>query len=72
MKINKTNILLPTDFSDNAWSAIVYAFKLYEEEDCAFYFLHSTKIKESGMSDKLLRVMNENTKKELIELTEMA
>jgi nucleotide-binding universal stress UspA family protein len=38
----KKNILLPTDFSDNAWSAMVYALKLYKDEYCTFYFLHST------------------------------
>lgn len=38
----KKNILLPTDFSDNAWSAVVYALKLYTNEYCTFYFLHST------------------------------
>lgn len=75
MKINKVNILLPTDFSDNAWSAIVYALKLYEEVECTFYFLHSTKLKASAMaiiSNKLLRVMNESAMKELLELKEMA
>jgi hypothetical protein len=25
-------ILLPTDFSDNAWNAIIYALKLYANE----------------------------------------
>lgn len=71
----KINILLPTDFSDNSWNAIVYALKLYSEEECAFYFLHSTKINVSRMaiiSDKFLKAMNENATKELIELKEMA
>lgn len=68
-------ILLPTDFSDNAWSAIVYALKLYEEEECTFYFLHSTKMKISTMtivSNKLLRVMNESAMKKLLDLKQMA
>jgi len=43
----KKNILLPTDFSDNAWSAVVYALKLYANEYCTFYFLHSTHIPNS-------------------------
>ncbi|WP_179006729.1 universal stress protein [Winogradskyella forsetii] len=37
----KKNILLPTDFSDNAWCAAVYALKLYANVECNFYFLHS-------------------------------
>ena len=71
----KKNILLPTDFSDNAWSAAVYALKLYEEEVCTFHFLHSSKMKisaMSNMSNKLMRVMEENAMKELSELKEMA
>lgn len=68
-------ILLPTDFSDNAWCATVYALKLYDKEECTFYFLHSYKIKVSTMSNlsnKLLRTMADNAKQELLELKEMA
>ncbi|WP_323789539.1 universal stress protein [Psychroserpens sp.] len=71
----KTNILLPTDFSDNAWSAAVYSLKFYAEEECTFYFLHSSKIKISSMSsisNKLSGIMAENAMKELNELKEMA
>ena len=71
----KTNILLPTDFSDNAWSAIVYALKLYANEVCAFYLLHSTMMRVSTMSNlsnKLLKTMNDNAMKELIKLKELA
>ncbi|WP_339627017.1 universal stress protein [uncultured Winogradskyella sp.] len=69
------NILLPTDFSDNAWSATVYALKLYKDQLCTFYFLHSSKLKMStmsSMSNKLIRVMAENAIKELTMLKEMA
>ncbi|MBT8245861.1 MAG: universal stress protein [Winogradskyella sp.] len=34
-------ILLPTDFSDNAWNAIVYALKLFKDEMCTFHILHT-------------------------------
>lgn len=33
-------ILLPTDFSDNAWNAIFTAVKLYTNVECRFYLLH--------------------------------
>ncbi|MBT8307743.1 MAG: universal stress protein [Maribacter sp.] len=33
-------ILVPTDFSENAWNAIKYGLKLYENIDCTFYLLH--------------------------------
>src|SRR5690606_41436610 len=35
------NILLPTDFSQNAWNAIDYALKLFKDDECLFYLLHS-------------------------------
>src|SRR5690606_1992138 len=35
------NILLPTDFSNNAWNAIDYALKLFKDDECLFYLLHS-------------------------------
>ena len=33
-------ILLPTDFSKNAWHAITYALELYKNEPCNFYILN--------------------------------
>ena len=71
----KKNILLPTDFSDNAWNAAVYALKLYADDECTFYFLHSIKMNISAMSNlssKLLNTLKENALKEMLELKEMA
>lgn len=34
-------IIIPTDFSDNAFNAISYALKLFKEEECAFYLVHT-------------------------------
>lgn len=34
-------IVLPTDFSDNAWNAISYAVQLFSDEPCEFTFLHT-------------------------------
>lgn len=44
-------IVFPTDFSDNAWSAIIYALKFYTNESCKIYLLHSMKMKVSTMSN---------------------
>ena len=68
-------ILLPTDFSDNAWSAAVYALKLFKDEVCTFYFLNSTNIKVStlsNLSNKLLKIMQDDSKKELLALKDLA
>ena len=35
------SILIPTDFSRNAWHAITYALLLYKDEPCTFYLLHT-------------------------------
>lgn len=34
------NILIPTDFSENAWNALKYAQQLYKKTKCNFYLLH--------------------------------
>ncbi len=34
------NILIPTDFSENAWNAIQYAVELFKEVNCTFYLLN--------------------------------
>jgi nucleotide-binding universal stress UspA family protein len=68
-----TTILLPTDFSENAWSAISYTIRLYQKEPCKFYLLHSTKVVSSRMSsfsNKLLTTMRENAEKEVLQLKE--
>lgn len=36
-----TRILLPTDFSENSFTAISYALKLYKDLKCTFYLLNS-------------------------------
>lgn len=36
------NILLPTDFSNNAFNAIEYAVQLFKDESCTFYLLNTS------------------------------
>ena len=38
------NILIPTDFSSNAWKAIEYALNFYKNTSCNFCLLHVTAI----------------------------
>lgn len=35
------NILLPTDFSENAYNAIKYAVQLFQEKECRFFLLNT-------------------------------
>ncbi|RDY58654.1 universal stress protein [Flagellimonas nanhaiensis] len=34
-------ILIPTDFSENAWNAIDYAMQLFRDKSCTFYLLNT-------------------------------
>lgn len=35
------NVLLPTDFSENAWNATKYAIELFKDEKCLFHLLNT-------------------------------
>ncbi|MCB0449460.1 MAG: universal stress protein [Confluentibacter sp.] len=75
METKSLNVLLPTDFSDNAWNTVVYALKLYQKQACRFYFLHATKIrlKNSAISSsKLSDVIREAATKEMDALKALA
>lgn len=37
----KKKILIPTDFSKNAWNAITYAADLFKDQECIFYLLNA-------------------------------
>ena len=43
----KQSILIPTDFSENAWSALLYTLNLYKNETCTFYLLHAWSVKST-------------------------
>ncbi|WP_299431988.1 universal stress protein [uncultured Maribacter sp.] len=34
-------IVIPTDFSDNAWNATKYALELFKEEECTFFLVNT-------------------------------
>ncbi|MGJ5641278.1 universal stress protein [Formosa sp. S-31] len=66
-------ILLPTDFSDNAWNAIAYAMQLFKNDICTFFLLHTYTpiVYDAGYSFivsnqfGLLDVVKENAMKDL-------
>ena len=45
----KRKILLPTDFSENAFQAIKYALELYKDQKCLFYLLNVFYIKPTDI-----------------------
>lgn len=58
-------ILLPTDFSKNAWHAIQYALYLFENLPCKFYILHAHQVSPSG----LVSTINKERDTRLFEIT---
>lgn len=62
------NILLPTDFSENAWNAIIYAITLYKDEACNFYFLHAYDVNDYHDSSKLTPIPAKEALKKALDL----
>lgn len=70
------NILIPTDFSDNAWDALLYAIRLYDVIPARFYILNTFQIGASRTGSrmasqkgtKLFRVLQEDSEKGLYKI----
>lgn len=56
----KKKILLPTDFSYNAYNAISYALDLYKDDTCQFYLLNAFSIPNYGF-DNLMMLQSDKT-----------
>tara|TARA_Y100000815_G_scaffold179147_1_gene163220 strand:- start:3337 stop:4197 length:861 start_codon:yes stop_codon:yes gene_type:complete len=52
--VKKKRIILPTDFSENAWNATVYALELFKHVPCDFFLLNSYQVGASGLSTKMV------------------
>ena len=70
------HILIPTDFSENAWSAALYALKLYANKPCTFYFLHAWTFVNTGsrtyISPTYIDKLQDTAKESLAGLKELA
>lgn len=58
-------IVLPTDFSKNAWHAIKYATFLFEQSPCTFIIIHAHQVSPSG----LISTINKERDTRLHEIT---
>lgn len=71
--MKKQRIVLPTDFSKNAWNATVYALVLFREVPCDFFIVNAFQVGASGLSTKmgmandtrLFTLMKEESEREL-------
>ena len=66
------NILIPTDFSENAWNALIYGTSLFKKINCTFYLVHVNPIQPySGSKTNMFlppeileeSILNESRKK---------
>ena len=48
------NILIPTDFSENAWNAIEYALQFFGKSSCNFYILHVSTSADSPYREEVV------------------
>lgn len=64
-------ILLPTDFSDNSWAALVYAVKLFEKFECQFYLLHTITNNASSLTNYSTDKLNAAKEKATINLNNL-
>lgn len=69
------NILIPTDFSENAWNAAKYAIALFKDEQCVFYLLNTytpsiahSRFMATSISGRATDSIQQNSKKELEKL----
>ncbi|MFD2098957.1 universal stress protein [Flagellimonas iocasae] len=66
-------IVLPTDFSKNAWNAISYALTIFKDVECEFFIVNAYQVGSSGLATKmgrandtrLFRLMKEQSERDL-------
>ncbi len=47
------HILIPTDFSENAYKALIYATKLFKKNPCTIHILHSIEVAASRLTSRV-------------------
>ncbi len=53
-------ILIPTDFSKNAWNALKYALQLFENTTCTFHILHVNPLPPYSGAGSSIRAASDN------------
>lgn len=64
-----THVLVPTDFSENAYNALRYATELFKKEVCTFYILNVFQTGISNSESKIFNIAKEASEKELATVT---
>ena len=50
------HILIPTDFSDNAWNALVYGISFFKKTHCTFHIVHINAINTNSSGEAAMYV----------------
>ncbi|HDZ03441.1 hypothetical protein LCGC14_0266590 [marine sediment metagenome] len=50
------NILIPTDFSDNAWNALLYGISFFKKTHCTFHIVHINAINTNSSGEAAMYV----------------
>ena len=56
-------ILIPTDFSENAWNAVIYGLKMFKKTKCTFYLMHVNPIPPYSGAGTTVRKAGDNFRK---------
>jgi len=65
-------ILVPTDFSDNAWDALTYAIRLFDDIPCTFYILNTYQVSPSRITNTMHKERDTHMYRMLKEASEKA
>lgn len=63
-------ILIPTDFSDNAWNAIVYGITLYNNLKCSFYIINVHPVSDYAGGEAAMYISSSTLKESILEENE--
>ncbi len=55
----RKHVLIPTDFSSNAFNAVKYAFALFQNQECTFHIYHAYYIVASAQGNPMFPVPDE-------------
>lgn len=65
------HILIPTDFSENAWNALVYGIEMFKKTKCTFYLMHVNPIPTYSGAGTSLRSANSDFRDSLLQQSKL-
>ncbi|MGJ8716306.1 MAG: universal stress protein [Maribacter stanieri] len=60
------HILIPTDFSDNAWNALVYGISFFKKTHCTFHIVHINAINTNSSGEAAMYVSSDLLEKTIL------